>query len=116
MRRRRTCWCRRCRLAVAHVVERAVQVRGPKSEQSAADGQAAFEDVVSGRWYIGDDLTELVRGIGGCQIELGLPGDPVFGVGAGRETQQPNHCGSDKYGCGKVGQFGLQLCVAGVAE
>ena len=93
-----------------------MKVRGPKSEQSAADGKAAFEDVVSGRGYIRDDLTELLRGIGGCEVELGLPCDPFFGVGAGRETQQPNHCAGDKYGCGKVDQSWLQLCVAGVAE
>ena len=73
-----------------------MKVRGPKSEQSTPDGQDAFEHAVSWRGHIRDDLTELLRGIGRCEVELGLPCDPVCGVGARRETQQPNHCGSDK--------------------
>jgi len=59
-----------------------VQVRGPKSEQSAAAGQDAFEDGANGCWDIGRDGFEAVHCIGGDQIELGFALQAGWGVGA----------------------------------
>jgi len=59
-----------------------VQVRGPKSEQSAAAGKHTFEDGANGSWNIGRDGFEAFDRIGGDQVELGFALQAGLGVGA----------------------------------
>ena len=59
-----------------------MQVRGPKSEQSTAAGQHAFEDGANGCWDIGRDGFEAVHCIGGDQVELGFALQAGWGVGS----------------------------------
>ena len=62
-----------------------MKVCGPKSEQSAADGKDTLKEGVSWRWYIGQNLGEGVRGVGGGQVERLLALEAGLGRGAGHE-------------------------------
>jgi len=77
-RRARTSRRRWARLAVAQVREGPVKMRGPKSEQSAPDGQDAFEDSANRLRDIGQDLLGGRRAVRGRQVELLLPLETRF--------------------------------------
>ena len=92
------------RLVAAELGDRALEVGGPKSKQSAASGQDALEDGASLRRDIGRELVHAFDCVGGGEVDLGLALEALRCVGAGNGEQQPSHDGHDKRGRGKIDQ------------